>query len=139
MPFGLTNVLATFQRLINQLFSGEEWKFVFVYLDDTAEQINVSRQRLSRCSPEISTSTPWVGHAGKMRKRRKLRWRRAHVQAADSAQEDTPEPSAPGNPATQTTQSGREIHKPTRFLLVNSPEDYSSKSGEVVRHVREDT
>jgi len=34
MPFGLTNAPATFQRLMNQLFSGEEWKFVFVYLDD---------------------------------------------------------------------------------------------------------
>ena len=34
MPFGLTNVPATFQWLMNQLFSGEQWKFVFVYLDD---------------------------------------------------------------------------------------------------------
>ena len=34
MPFGLTNAPATFQRLMNQLFSGDEWRFVFVYLDD---------------------------------------------------------------------------------------------------------
>ena len=34
MPFGLTNAPATFQRLISQLFSGPEWAFVFVYLDD---------------------------------------------------------------------------------------------------------
>ena len=34
MPFGLTNVPATFQQLMNQLFGGEQWKFVFVYLDD---------------------------------------------------------------------------------------------------------
>ena len=34
MPFGLTNAPATFQRLMNQLFSGEQWRFVFVYLDD---------------------------------------------------------------------------------------------------------
>ena len=34
MPFGLTNAPATFQRLMNQLFGGEQWKFVFVYLDD---------------------------------------------------------------------------------------------------------
>ena len=32
MPFGLTNVLATFQQLMAQLFSGQEWEFVFVYL-----------------------------------------------------------------------------------------------------------
>ena len=34
MPFGLTNAPATFQWLMNQLFSGDEWRFVFVYLDD---------------------------------------------------------------------------------------------------------
>ena len=34
MPFGLTNAPATFQRLMNQLFSGKEWEFVSVYLDD---------------------------------------------------------------------------------------------------------
>ena len=34
MPFGLTNATATFQRLISQLFSGKEWGFVTVYLDD---------------------------------------------------------------------------------------------------------
>ena len=34
MPFGLTNPPATFQRLMSQLFSGKEWEFVSVYLDD---------------------------------------------------------------------------------------------------------
>ena len=34
MPFGLTNTLATFQRLMNKLFSGKQWDSVFVYLDD---------------------------------------------------------------------------------------------------------
>ena len=34
MPFGLTNAPATFQRLMSQLFSGKDWDFVFVYLDD---------------------------------------------------------------------------------------------------------
>ena len=34
MPFGLTNTPATFQCLMNQLFSGKDWNFVFVYLDD---------------------------------------------------------------------------------------------------------
>ena len=34
MPFGLTNAPATFQRLMNQLFCGKVWDFVFVCLDD---------------------------------------------------------------------------------------------------------
>jgi len=34
MPFGLTNAPATFQRLMNQLFGGNSWSFVYVYLDD---------------------------------------------------------------------------------------------------------
>jgi len=34
MPFGLTYAPVTFQRLMSQLFSGKEWSFVFVYLDD---------------------------------------------------------------------------------------------------------
>lgn len=32
MQFGLTNVLATFQRSLDKLFAG--WNFVFIYLDD---------------------------------------------------------------------------------------------------------
>ena len=32
MPFGLTNAPATFQRLMEGLFAG--WDFVFIYLDD---------------------------------------------------------------------------------------------------------
>ena len=34
MPFGLTNVPATFQHSMNQLFGGNSWSFVYVYLDD---------------------------------------------------------------------------------------------------------
>ena len=34
MSFGLTKAPATFQRLMMQLFSGQEWNYVFVYLDD---------------------------------------------------------------------------------------------------------
>ena len=34
MPFGLTNAPVTFQRLMNRLFCGPKWKFLFVYIDD---------------------------------------------------------------------------------------------------------
>ena len=38
--------------------------------DPTAEIMNVLRQRLSLCSLNKAQAIPWVGHAGKLRKRR---------------------------------------------------------------------
>ena len=35
MPFGLCNVPATFQRLMDRIYKDIAWKFVVVYLDDT--------------------------------------------------------------------------------------------------------
>ena len=35
MPFGLCNAPATFQRLMNRIYSGITYKYVVVYLDDT--------------------------------------------------------------------------------------------------------
>jgi len=34
LPFGLTSAPATFQRLMEQVFSGLHWKTLLVYLDD---------------------------------------------------------------------------------------------------------
>ena len=34
MLFGLTNAPATFQRLMASLFVGNDWPFIFIYLDD---------------------------------------------------------------------------------------------------------
>lgn len=34
MPFGLVNGPATFQRIMNETFREENWKFLVVYLDD---------------------------------------------------------------------------------------------------------
>jgi len=40
--------------------------------DPKAEPINVSRQRLSLCNIGIKDSSPWFGHAQKLRWRRKI-------------------------------------------------------------------
>ena len=65
--------------------------------DDNAEKIDVSRQRLSRCGSEISNSTPWVGHTGKMRKRIQLRKRRIESEedTAQQVNEDSEMPDYP--------------------------------------------
>ena len=34
MPFGLHNAPSTFQRAMQEIFRGLNWKFVLVYLDD---------------------------------------------------------------------------------------------------------
>ena len=34
MPFGLCNALETFQRIMQKILVGLEWKYCFVYLDD---------------------------------------------------------------------------------------------------------
>jgi len=38
--------------------------------DSSAHVLNVSRQRLSLCGPAMAGVTPWIGHSGKLRKRR---------------------------------------------------------------------
>ena len=35
----------------------------------------MSRQRLSKCRPEMAMATPWVGHSGRLNNRRRVRWR----------------------------------------------------------------
>ena len=80
MPFGLTNAPATFQRLMNKLFCGPKWKFLFVYLDDLLivsqsfqEHIEHVKQVLNqleeaglRLRPEkcsfAQTSVEYLGH-----------------------------------------------------------------------------
>ena len=108
--------------------------------DDTnAEELNVSRQRLSLCKSEMLNSTPWVGHSGKLRKRRLIRSKNKNVQVAGQETQS-------GNHAVNTkgayevsdqtvkfSRHGRPIKKPARFLCLSNPEDYSQKEGEVVR------
>ena len=51
--------------------------------DDSAELINVSRQRLSKCNVGMEYSSPWVGHSNKLRKRRRIRNRKAPEQRTE--------------------------------------------------------
>ena len=61
---------------------------------EDAEEINVSRQRLSICSDEMKHSTPWIGHGNRLRKRRRIRKRKPCEQQASACEEqgETPPP-----------------------------------------------
>ena len=50
---------------------------------EDAEEINVSRQRLSICSDEMKHSTLWIGHGNRLRKRRVIRkWKPVEQQTS---------------------------------------------------------
>ena len=97
--------------------------------DSSAEPWNVSRQRLSKCKPEMEQSKPWIGHSNKLRKRRKLKHQRK------VEQDDAPSLQESHNddlPVT-TTRSGRAVRRPPRFLGRIQPEVLTVEEGEVVR------
>ena len=85
--------------------------------------LNVSRQRLSLCGPAIANSKPWIGHSGKLHRRRQIN--RHRIQEQDDSDMTVKSPVPP-----VTTRSGCEVKRPSR---VNSPEVCSLKRGEVVR------
>ena len=100
--------------------------------DDTAELLNVSRQRLSRCGPAMAAAIPWVGHCTKLRRRRRVRNRGDKQAASNQPLEDQPsEERAPDS--TTVTRRGRIIKKPARFHVVTSLGAIHKKEGEDVR------
>jgi len=48
LPFGLCNAPATFQRLMDVLLSGLQWKSALVYLDDILVYASSHNQMLER-------------------------------------------------------------------------------------------
>ena len=60
MPFGLMNAPPTFQRLMNKLFSGTEWSFVFVYLDNIMIVSKSSEEHLQHVE-KVLTNLEEVG------------------------------------------------------------------------------
>ena len=46
MPFGLKGILATFQRLMNIVYSGLAWTILLVYLDNTIVYAKTFEQHL---------------------------------------------------------------------------------------------
>ena len=107
--------------------------------DPTAELLNVSRQRLSLCNPEMSESIPWVGHSGKLRKRRKVHKKKLEIGDGRAAGEPPDKGSSSvDDEKTLVTRCGREVKKLTRFNLIEL-QVHSQNQGEVVRHQLEES
>ena len=94
--------------------------------DSTAEELCVSCQRVSLCRNKMSRVTPWVGHTGKLRKRRTLHKRENHETLMDEDQ------TVANNIAPKLSRRGRPIRTPARFLFVDSHKAIQEKRGEVV-------
>ena len=113
---------------------------VVIQLQDnsTAEELYVSRQRVSLCSSEMSHSMPWVGHSKKMRKRRTLRQR---TDSGNTSNNASVTEAVTTDDQTRVSSRGRQIRTPARFRLVDSPKAIQKKRGEVVEtdhHVSDD-
>jgi len=97
------------------------------------EVLDVSIQRVSKCSKNLETAIPWLGHSGKSRRRRQVRKTRAPREAANTRLESS---SRHG----QSTRCGRQIHPPPRYRDVDCPMASLITEGEDVRqegrHVR---
>ena len=102
--------------------------------DSKAEELNVSRQRLSLCKAEMSSSTPWVGHSERLRRRRRVRCNRKtkNLEVTNKNNQKKTDATEQDN-NVKFSRSGRPIKKPARFLHISNPEDHSQKEGEVVR------
>ena len=96
--------------------------------DVNAEELNVSRQRLSLCKPDMLHSTPWTGHSGKLRRRRRIR-RKVNqdsqtISYANSTDLGVTTDTNNQRDNVKFTRRGRLIRKPARF---RTPEGGSKK------------
>ena len=95
--------------------------------DPSAQKLNVSLQRLSKCDRELSEAIPWMGH-GKTRRRRQIK------RVSSSNQPSVSDAQQVQSTNLTVTRKGRVIRPPSRFNLVASPMDQPKERGEVVRH-----
>ena len=99
--------------------------------DPQAESWNVSLQRISKCSGELSSSTPWLGHC-RNRKRRTIKKK----VTVDASQPQGEQPKVV--PGTTTTRRGRKITLPARYRQIAVPQGPAKLEGGSCRITREE-
>ena len=90
--------------------------------DPDSEELNISRQRLSKCGGAMSNATPWLGQSGKLRKRRVVK--KPTLPDEDATLLDSSSP-----PKAVITRHGRQVRRPARFTPNDTPEGLSLKGG----------
>ena len=94
---------------------------------EDAEEINVSRQRLSICNDEMMHYTPWIGHGNRLHRRRQIRKRKPNVKKQVHMKNKERFHSH------RLTRSGCQVNKPSRYCSVTIPESSQEKREEVVK------
>jgi len=95
---------------------------IYIKGDKNPEELNVSRQCLSKCVEAMSNAKPWIGQSGKLRKRRVIRKPSLPVEQPvkelDSSQ-----------PTPIVTRHSHQVRRPARFSVIkhDTPEGPSSK------------
>ena len=103
--------------------------------DPTGEVLDMSIQRVSKCSKELSLATPWMGHGSRWRRQQIKRFFTKSVEGSNSVTMNSENITTT---PVKRTQHGRQIQRPIQFqhqdCLMVSP----ANRGEVVRHVQEE-
>ena len=104
--------------------------------DPNGEVLDVSIQRVSKCREQLSSSTPWMGH-GRRQRRRQIK-KTIAAQPVNETNSVTRGDSTATNIPETRTRSGRRVRQLSRFRDNDCPTVSLANRGEVVRHVRYD-
>jgi len=98
--------------------------------NDNVDAMNVSRQRLSKCRPEMLQATPWVGHSGRLNKRKQVKRKQQRI-TQEKPVVSLPEAMSDLSDSTQltTTRSGRRVKPLARFQMILRPRGSVRKEG----------
>jgi len=97
--------------------------------DCNGKPINVSRQRLSKCSPLMEIGNLWLEHSGKLHCHRQIQ-RDTTKEAQKEVDTAVSTPTGmEAQPSAKQTRHGRLVRKPARFLLVGRQDGLPKKGG----------
>ena len=103
--------------------------------DPNGEILDVSIQRVSKCSEMLSSAVPWMGHTNRQRRHHQIKKKSSRTNSVESADVTAGDPVSPVNSEdpvstrTKKTRSGRQTRQPIRFRDQDCPMASSSNRG----------